>query len=63
MDVGFWQAGSVRDALHAGTLEAVTGELLFGRTDNKLFVLLPNATDGFVCVVCIHFKLHACELL
>ncbi|MNI60333.1 hypothetical protein D3C73_1155360 [compost metagenome] len=46
MQVGLGQSGLQRNGIHAGALEAMAGELVFGGLDDGLFVLLADAASG-----------------
>nr|GFC37651.1 hypothetical protein [Tanacetum cinerariifolium] len=47
VQVGFWQPGILRDRVHAGAFESVTGELVLGSFHDRFFILLTNAARRF----------------
>ena len=62
VQVGLGQADVLRDGVHAGALEAVAGELLLGRGEDRLLVLLADAPGRLVAggrVVGGHCQGHA----
>lgn len=57
VQVGFGQAGILRNGVHAGAFEAVPGEFHFGGLEDGLLVFLTN-TAGWFTAVGWDFKGH-----